>query len=140
MRVRPYEERDREELEKIHAESGFEFKFPDLSSSRIELAIVVADDLEDKPIAVCVAKRSPEIIMALGKKYHPSVKLHALRLIHDEMNDRLMALGYTEANCFLPPQLEKGYGRHLRRIFGWLPAWKGYTIVGKKRVAIRPKA
>jgi hypothetical protein len=78
-----------------------------------------------------VARRAPEILLAMRKSDHPTVKLQALTLIHAAMRAELMAKGYREANCFLPPELERGYGRHLKRLFGWKQAWTAYTIFGE---------
>jgi hypothetical protein len=118
---------DTEAVSALHAAAGYEFKFPDIASPLIETAIAVVDEL-DRPIAAVVAKRAPEVIMAMRKSDHPLVKLRALTLIHEALRKELTALGYSEANCFLPPELERNYGRHLQRIFGWQAAWKAFTL------------
>ena len=123
MRVRGFRESDRNFLEEIHAESGYDFKWP---KDHILITQVIADAL-DEPIAIVTAKAVPEIILALRKRDHPFVKLQALAMIHEAMRRELNALDYEEASCSLPPEIDGTYGRHLRR-FGWQKAWATYMF------------
>jgi hypothetical protein len=123
MKVREFRITDQPFLEEIHAESGYAFKWP---KDHVLTTQVIAD-VEDKPIAIVCARNVPEIILALRKKDHPLMKLQALAIIHEAMRRELNAMGYEEASCSLPPEIDGTYGRHLRR-FGWLRAWTTYIF------------
>jgi hypothetical protein len=127
--LRPLEPDDQDTVECLHGESGFDFKFPSLDSPLIEAGCLILD-AAGIPLAASVAKRAPEIVLAMRKDAHATVKLQALVQIHNFMRIEMATRGYHEANCFLPPSIEKNYGRHLRRIFGWEKSWQGYTLRG----------
>lgn len=130
MKIRRATTGDQAILDEIHAQSGMDFKFAQIAMPLAECAFLVEDD-SGEPLGIAVAKRTPEIFLALKKKPHALVKVKALQLIHEAMNARLTELGYSEAFCFLPPELERSYGRHLVQIFGWKPTWKAYCIHSK---------
>lgn len=113
--------------EQIHAASGYDFRFPDSGSPLIEAACLIVD-AQGFPIVASVAKRTPEVMLAMRNEGHPALKLQALANVHSYMREALTARGYSEANCFLPPEINRNYGRHLQRIFGWQKSWPGYTM------------
>jgi hypothetical protein len=127
MILRPLCPADQKTVARLHAGSGFDFQFPLLESPLVESGCLVLD-ASGIPLAASVAKRSPEIVLAMRKDAHATVKLQALVQIHNFMRIEMLERGYTEANCFLPPSIEKSYGRHLCRIFGWQRSWQGYTL------------
>lgn len=129
MMLRRLESGDRAIVENLQANSGFVFDFPALGSQLFEAGCLVLD-ATGKPLAASVAKRAPEIMLAMRRDAHATVKLQALVQIHNFMRIEMADRGYHEANCFLPPEIEKSYGRHLRRIFGWQRSWQGYTLRG----------
>jgi hypothetical protein len=130
VKIRPATAEDQAILDEIHAQSGMDFKFAQIASPLSECAFVVEDD-SGQPLGVSVAKRTPEIFLALRKEPHALVKVKALKLIHDAMNAKLSSIGYSEAFAFLPPELERGYGRHLVQIFGWKRCWAAYLCHSK---------
>jgi hypothetical protein len=127
VKIRPATKEDQGILDEIHAQSGMDFKFAQIAMPLAECAFVVEDD-SGQPLGVSVARRTPEIFLALRKEPHALVKVRALQLIHEQMSARLTELGYEEAFCFLPPHLERSYGRHLMQIFGWRKTWAAYVI------------
>lgn len=129
MRVRRLTAEDARAVSALHAGSGFAFQFPELHDPLIEAGCLILD-AEDRPLAASVAKRAPEVLLAMRKDGHPALKLRALAMVHEFMREELAARGYKEANCFLPPEIEQSYGRHLQRIFGWQRSWQGYTMRG----------
>ncbi len=127
MKIRPATAADQSILDEIHAQSGMDFKFAEIAMPLAECAFLVEDDAGE-PLGVAVAKRVPEIFLALKKEPHAMVKVRALQLIHEAMSRRLTEMGYDQAFCFLPPHLERSYGRHLVKIFQWRKTWAAYVV------------
>ncbi len=129
MRVRPMEERDIPAMKAIHAAAGYEYQLPDMHTSEIEAAQVVVDD-DDVPIMGAMAKRVAEVVLicAPGGPVHPTVKMQAIRMLHEAIRDMIVPKGFKEANAFLPPAIEKSHGRHLVKLFGWAKNWPSFTI------------
>ena len=129
MRVRPMEERDIPAIKAIHAAAGYEYSFPAFDSLSIEAADVVVGD-DDVPIMGAMAKRVVEVVLfcAPGGPVHPLVKMEAIKMLHDSIRDTIVPKGFYEANAFLPPQIERSYGRHLVKLFGWAKNWTSFTI------------
>ncbi len=109
---------------------AFEWKFPEYSN-RIASACVVEDD-SGGTIALCAAELVPSVTMAMNQSLHPTVRLRAGMQIHEYLKESLLA--YPEIHCEVPPELEKAYGRHLERIFGWREMWKGYKLKGSPTI------
>ena len=107
----------------FRSQYSFDWKFPEFSD-RIAAACVIED--ASGPIALCAAELVPAVSLAIQQTLHPLVRLRAGALIHEYLKSQLKA--YPEMTCELPPELERGYGRHLGRIFGWREAWKGYKL------------
>lgn len=128
MKIRDYVESDLPRLKEIHSEAGYQFPFPDLSSPLIGHVKVLVDD-EDFPLMAVCSKLVPEVILlcAPGGEMHPLMKLKGIGMIHEAMRKELEP-EYDEAFCFVPPEIEKSYGNHLRRKFGWLKTWAGFRI------------
>lgn len=125
MIIRPLEVTDSHTVRRLKDEAGYDFEFPALDDLLIEAGCMVLD--ASGPLAVSVAHRVPLIELAMRREGHPAIKLQALARIHEFMHRELCAKGYTEANCFVPPEIEKSYGRRLRS-FGWEPRWQGYRL------------
>ncbi len=109
----------------LHEDTHFDFKWPE-NMAHVAAGCVIEDDAGD-PMAVCAAKLQPEIFIAMNQKLHPMVRIQALAMAHLFAQEAMA--GYDEMFCFLPPELERGYGRHLQRHFGWVPTWKGYKLM-----------
>lgn len=131
MRVRGYKESDLSHLKRIYLDAGYTFDFPDFADPFVGHVQVVVSE-EDVPIMAAFSKLVPEIILlcAPGGSTHPVVKMQAIGMIHQSMNDALTAEGHKEAFSFIPPEIVKSYGRHLQRKFGWMKTWAAFRIGG----------
>lgn len=135
MNVRPLRESDLPALKRMAEASGY--PYPDLSNPMIESVFVVEGE-NGQIVMACAAERivqlylfaSPETVKngQENGQMHPAVKLHALRLLHDAMAPGLRAKGYTEANAFIPPSIDKAFGRRLSRTFGWVRNWVSWCV------------
>ncbi len=128
MRIRKLEERDLPYLRKWHEESGVDYEFPDLLAEPFTRVTVVVDE-EDRPVQALAAKRTIEMYMLLDPTWrNPRWRLGALMQGHEEMRSWLEKHGWPEVNAFLPPQVEKSFGRRLEKIFHWIPGrWRHYS-------------
>jgi len=119
MRVRPIKPEDRPTLERWAHESGFPYIEP-------SEAWVVADE-DDAPVMACAPQQIVELYLWVDRVQHPATRLHALRLLHDAMIPDLKARGIGEVNAFLPPQIDRKFGRRLMRTFGWVRNWASFA-------------
>lgn len=76
----------------------------------------------------CAAERIVQLYLYAGKEGHPAARLHAIRILHEAMRDKLHERCYSEANVFLPPTLAKSFGRRLERTFGWRINWPSWFL------------
>jgi hypothetical protein len=115
-------------MRQFYAQSGLEFEMPDLSSPMIEAAELVVDE-RGEVIMAAVAQRTLEIyLLSPAGQLHPMVKMEGIRLLHGAIRDTIASKGYKEGFAFIPPSIEKAYGRHLRKWFGWEKTWPAYSI------------
>lgn len=133
MKVRPMEQRDLSAIAEIHAQAGYAFPLPDFVSPLMETAQVITDD-DGKVLMGAAAKRVPELFLfcAPGGALHPFVKIEAIKMLHEAVRNDLAPKGFIEGFAFIPPEIERAYGRHLRRSFGWEQAWSAYRILDWK--------
>lgn len=122
MKIRALRESDLPHLRTMAEASGF----PYVNPSNAEAVLVVADS-QDKPIMACAARKLVELYLWVGDAT-PATKLAALRLMHHAMAEELRKLGYSSAECFLPPAVEKAFGKRLMRTFNWTRNWISYNI------------
>ena len=132
MKTRAANSEDREMMRQLYAQSGLEFEMPDLSSPMIEAAELVVDE-RGEVIMAAVAQRTLEIyLLSPSGQFHPMVKMEGIRLLHGAIRDTIAHKGYKEGFSFIPPSIEKAYGRHLRKWFGWEKTWPAYRILDWK--------
>lgn len=92
----------------------------------MESALVVEDD-SGNPIVAAAAERIVQLYLFRGEAGPPET-LGAIRMLHSALAEELRQKGYREANAFLPPQVEKSFGRRLMRTFGWARNWASFCI------------
>ena len=119
MNVRPIKPSDRPILERWAKESGFPY------IEAIEVYVVADED--DQPVMACAPHQIVELYLWVDGAQHPAMRLHALRLLHDAMIPALKAQGIDEVNAFLPPEIERKFGRRLMRSFGWVRNWVSFA-------------
>jgi len=127
MTVRTLRHSDIPMLEEMYRASGFEYEFPNLAGPEFEAVHVVADE-DGNPLCAVAAKRTIELYLLCVKFEHPATGIAAIRQLHATMTRALKAKGYSDANAFLPPRIEKSFGRRLMRTFGWARNWASYCF------------
>lgn len=119
MHVRTIKPSDRPILERWAQESGFPYV------QALEVYVVADDD--DQPVMACAPHQIVELYLWVDGKQHPAAKLHAIRKLHDVMIPALKKRGISEVNAFLPPQIERKFGRRLIKSFGWVRNWASFA-------------
>jgi hypothetical protein len=123
--IREYRASDEPILRRLHAEQGFDYEFPDLSQFE---GVLVATDENDSPVQAVAARKTVEIYMLGDPKWRtPAWRFGQLRELQDAMHRLLLRLGYQDAHCWIPPAVEKAFGRRLVRDMGWIRSrWATY--------------
>ena len=125
MTIRPLEPSDIPTLRQMHELSGLKYQFPDLRSPHMESVMVIESD--GVPVAACAAERICQLYLLMDDSEHPAAKMRYVRMLHEAMPKELSSRGYHEANCFIPPQLERSFGRRLMRTFNWVRNWPSFA-------------
>ena len=122
MTIRPFRPSDIPSLRQMYELSGFGYEFPDLRGPLMESVMVVVDE-NDIPLAACAAERLVQLYLFMDDGQHPEANLRFIKGLHESMAKALSSKGYSSAEAFLPPQVERSFGRRLIRMFGWRPNW-----------------
>jgi len=118
--IRPYRPEDESALREMHAAQGFDYPFPDLTQPEF-VSLLVAVDENDVPVQAVLARKTVEIYFLGQKEWrNPAWRMETLAKLHFGMHGLLLAQGYTDAHCWMPPQVSKSFGRRLRKVFGWV--------------------
>lgn len=118
MTARPLLPSDIPILKALAANSGY--PYPDPEDPSVEAVVVIVND-SNLPVGFFLAKRIIEGYLLLANM-HPAAKLAAIRVMHEAAAPLLKAKGYDECNAFIPPELEKSFGKRLK-MFGWGKNW-----------------
>jgi hypothetical protein len=113
-------------LRAMFERSGFDYTLPDFNGPLMEAVLVVADEA-DRPVAAAAAERIVQLFLFIKEDEHPAAKLHWIKMLHEGLATELKAKGYHSCDAFLPPQVEKSFGRRLMRNFGWVRNWSSFA-------------
>jgi len=118
MKIRPLEAEDVPKLKAIYEEMGFEYEFPDLLSPQFVNVMVLEED--GAPVMCIASRKTVETYLLMDKGWRtPGWRQEAFLELHLAAHKAVKALGFTDANCWIPPQVVKSFGRRLQRVFGW---------------------
>ncbi len=124
MMIRPLEPCDIPTLRQMHELSGLDYKFPDLRGPMMESVLVIESD--GVPVAACAAERICQLYLWMAED-HPAAKMHYIKWLHQAMETELKNKAYNCVEAFIPPELEKSFGRRLMRTFGWCRNWNSFA-------------
>ena len=115
--IRPLKSQDIPVLKRIHAAQGHSYPFPDLEKF---VGVVVAVDENDVPVQAIACRKTIEVYFLGDPNWKtPGWRLETFRRLHLAAHNAMLALGYTDSHCWVPPSVEKAFGRRLVKIFGW---------------------
>lgn len=132
MLVREFTDADYQQVHRLHAQGGFGYTLPPLSSEEFYSRRIVEGDGE---VAMGAFMRlTSEVYLIPNPTWrNPAWRMEALRKLHVVCYGDAHDKGVKEVCAFLPPQLEKKFGRRLKRM-GWSsykgPEWRcfGYGV------------
>ncbi len=119
MRVREYTGADLAALQQMHAAQGFDYPFPDLSDPIFVCKFVVEDKAGRPAMASLVRLTSEVYLLGDPSAGTPLERLKRVLILHRTTEMDALRRGLQDAHAFLPPPVEKSFGRRLRRL-GWV--------------------
>jgi hypothetical protein len=127
MHIRDYNPDDESALRAMHAAQGFDYPFPDLSNQLFLTRLVLEDD-SGKPLMAALGRVTCEaFLLADPAAGSPRDRWQQVVVLHEAMRRALHAQGFEDATCWVPPRIERAFGRRLRRL-GWVrDAWAAYS-------------
>lgn len=116
MIIRYMQESDLPRVKELHSRLGFDYEFPDLKEF---LPIPVIVDENNQVVMAVASMPTVELFFFIDKEWEtPGMKMEAFKVMHEFVRRQLKEIGIVEGNAFIPPQLEKSFGRRLFK-FGW---------------------
>lgn len=123
--IRPLTKDDLEEVRRLYDASEHRDGWPDFDEMA-EAQVVVEDG---SIVAVAGARMVPELVLILGKG-HPAARLYWLKLLYGRMLEFLKERGLKRSIAFVPPQIERAYGRRLGK-FGFQPGMSAFVFLAE---------
>jgi hypothetical protein len=135
MRIREYTEADLDSLQRMHAQQGFDYAFPDLCDPIFVSKLVLEDDA-GRVVMASLARLTCEMYLLLNRDGEkataagkPQERYAQLLALHEAGEQDLLARGLDDAHAWLPPPIAKRFGRRLASL-GWIrdDAWTPYCF------------
>jgi hypothetical protein len=115
--IRQFTEHDLDWIKKVHKESGFDYELPTFSGENFFSRRVVADHQAEGMASFM--KLTAEAYLICDPTWRNSAwRYEALRQLQTICNKDAQYYGVKEVHCFIPPEIEKTFGRRLKRM-GW---------------------
>lgn len=114
------------DLERMKALARAEFDLPDLSSNNF----LVKRVLESGPriIAGAAARMTTEVFIWVDREWEsPRFRFEAFKFLHEQMRAELKEKGVADVHAWVPPEIERAFGRRLMQL-GWQrPLWTDFV-------------
>ena len=127
MLIRRYRPEDEPALRKMHQQQGFAYEFPEINDP-IFLTKLVLEDGQGRPVMAVLARLTCELyLLAEPDVGAPRERLAAFLALHGMAEHDLGRRGLEDGTCWVPPKIEKSFGRRLARL-GWVrDPWASYS-------------
>lgn len=128
MRIREFQAADLQALRRIHAKQGFRYPVPDVEDRNFLLRAVLEDD-SGEPVMAALARLTSEVyLLADPEAGTPRERWQRLLALHQAAQREALRRGLDDAHCWLPPRIDRSFGKRLMRL-GWSqPAWTCYWL------------
>lgn len=126
MQIRAYDKKDLEACKQLHAKQGFDYKMPDLESPLYFIKLV--GEQNGEIVQAAFAKVTAEIYFMQDHQWAtPQERLVSFLAMQDVGRELAYKPGgLEELIAFLPPPIEKRFGKRLMA-HGWKKApWQPY--------------
>ena len=129
MNVRAYEARDLERLKELHAAQGFGYPLPDLTDPTFVVGQVIDSGSQDSPLpAAAFLQLTAQAFFLQGKAGTPREKWQQLLALHEAVRSEAAELGLCDVQCWVPPEVSRGFDRRLKKL-GWVAdPWRNFTF------------
>lgn len=128
IEIRNFEPNDTTVLRKLHEGSGFDYRFPTLSSPLFAVKRVGVSD--EKVVIASVVKVEAEAYLWIDKEWGtPEERFEAVRQINADIREESAHIGFDQLYCVLPPEVASSFGPRLEEM-GWLKSrpWPRFTM------------
>jgi hypothetical protein len=127
MLVRKYTDADLDALQRMHAQQGFDYAFPDLADPLFVSKLVVEDGAERLVMASLARLTCEMYLLVAPGEGNPRERYARLLALHRAGERDLLARGLHDAHAWLPPPIAKKFGRRLAAL-GWVrdDVWTPY--------------
>jgi len=130
LKLRAYEERDLEELRRIHAAQNFPYAFPDLQNPLFVTKIVLTDgeSANEESRGAAFLRLTAEAYLLLDPtRGTPRERWQSLLTLHEAARQDAWQRGLEDVHAWLPPAIAKKFGRRIEGL-GWLrdDSWTPY--------------
>lgn len=124
--IRDYEPQDLGRVKVLHALCGFDYELPDLARPSFAVRKILADG-ERLQAAAFLRTTSEAYLLMDGTWRTPAWRWEALKRLHEEVRAAAKKEELEDVHCWLPPDIEKRFGKRLLQL-GWQPSkWSTYV-------------
>lgn len=122
--VRPFQEKDKAPIEALHRSMGFDYEPPDWSKMLVSGVVEVDGKISMAAFLRMTAETYMLIDPDTGSRKD---RLAQLLILHRELVRPALRRGLTDLHCWLPPEIEKNFGKLLMHL-GWKkPLWPCFS-------------
>jgi hypothetical protein len=114
------------DLEAIKEIARSQFDLPDLSGNNFLAKRVLESG--QRIIAGAAARMTTEVFIWVDRAWEsPRFRLEAFKFLHEQMRLELKEKGVEDVHAWVPPQIERAFGRRLMQL-GWQrPLWTDFV-------------
>lgn len=108
-------------LKELHKQMGFGYPFPELKIH--DIGKVVTDE-SDRPIMAALAVPVVDCYLLVSPNaLTPGERLALLHKLHEAMRAEIKDRGYNWAEADIPPEIERSFGKRLKKLGWFKSAW-----------------
>jgi hypothetical protein len=124
LTIRPYTESDLARLQQLHEAQGFSYQFPDLDKPEFVSKTVIENG--ETIEAALLLRKTLETYLLMPKMTRKE-GLGRILIFEREILPLLKAMGFTDLHAWLPPEIDKRFGKLLVHL-GWQKQlWPAYS-------------
>ena len=125
--IRNYLSSDEPKLRAVFKAQGFEYDWPNLNSPLFLSKLVLEE--RNFPVMAIASRLTTEEYLLVDKDWGtPAMRWRAFLQLHEAVCSDLYAKGLEDCYCWIPPQIEKPFGRRLFKL-GWARnKWSAFNL------------
>lgn len=106
-----------EELQRLHAAGGLDYRLPDLASPLLVVKKAVVNE-QGEVIGACLLRLTAETMLILDPQLTPPEKMDAMEAMQPAVLASAWRLGLDEVECRIPEAVEAIFAKRLTQL-GW---------------------